>query len=157
MPTRSGVYSDEDMMKIFWPLYFTGVIDPPIGSDVWKMCEVYLQRFKDNWQPLLQDMEDDLQSIVNFPIDIAQLIELEQSDEFVSILRQNAIATLNEIGLAPPNHASKKIKSGLPLNFIHVSSGKCLSWVLEKDGIAVSVKEFALYREFKTSNPSFIL
>ena len=100
MPTRSGVYSDEDMMKIFWPLYFTGVIDPPIGSDVWKMCEVYLQRFKDNWQPLLQDMEDDLQNIVNFPIDIAQLIELEQSDEFVSILRQNAIATLNEIGLA---------------------------------------------------------
>ena len=100
MPTRSGVYSDEDMMKIFWPLYFTGVIDPPIGSDVWKMCEVYLQRFKDNWQPLLQDMEDDLQSIVNFPIDIAQLIELEQSDEFVSILRQNAIATLNEIGLS---------------------------------------------------------
>ena len=100
MTRRNGVYSDEDMMRIFWPLYFTGVVDPPIGSGPWNVCAVFLSRFRQEWQPLIRDMEEDLPNIDDMPIDITHLMELENNDEMLGILRNDAIAVLNQLGLA---------------------------------------------------------
>ena len=45
-------------------------------------------------------MEEDLPNIDDMPIDITHLMELENNDEMLGILRNDAIAVLNQLGLA---------------------------------------------------------
>jgi DNA helicase MCM8 len=41
-----------------------------------------------------------LQSIDDFPIDVTQLVELEQTDDFIGLLRGDAVLTLCQLGIA---------------------------------------------------------